>query len=52
MIVNLQKIILIKVIDKEFYKELIKFACDEKQKKENEKAQMEKARAIKDFDKD
>lgn len=42
----------IKVIDKEFYKELIKFVCDEKAKKDVEKSKMEKARAIKDIDKD
>lgn len=42
----------IKVIDKEFYKTMIKFVCDEKQKKEQEKAQMEKARAIKSIDKE
>ena len=42
----------IKVIDKEFYKELIKFVCDEKAKKDAEKSKMEKARAIKDVDKD
>lgn len=40
----------IKVIDKEFFKEMIKFVCDEKLKKEQEKAKMEKARAIKDID--
>lgn len=40
----------IKVVDKEFYKEMIKFVCDEKLKKEQEKAKMEKARAIKDID--
>ena len=37
----------IKVIDKEFYKEMLKFVCDEKAKKDAEKAKMEKARAIK-----
>lgn len=41
----------IKVIDKEFYKEMIKFVCDEKTKKDAEKVKMEKARAIKDIDK-
>lgn len=41
----------IKVIDKEFYKEMLKFVCDEKTKKDAEKAKMEKARAIKDIDK-
>ena len=41
----------IKVIDKEFYKEMLKFACDEKAKKDAEKSKMEKARAIKDIDK-
>ena len=35
----------IKVIDKEFYKEMLKFVCDEKAKKD-----AEKARAIKDLD--
>jgi hypothetical protein len=43
-------ITIIKVIDKEFYKEMIKYVCDEKLKKEQEKAKMEKARAIKDID--
>ena len=42
----------IKVIDKEFYKEMLKFVCDEKAKKDAEKSKMEKARAIKDIDKD
>ena len=42
----------IKVIDREFYKEMLKFVCDEKLKKEAEKSKMEKARAIKDIDKD
>ena len=42
----------IKVIDKEFYKEMLKFVCDEKAKKDAEKYKMEKARAIKDIDKD
>lgn len=41
----------IKVIDKEFYKEMLKFVCDEKAKKDAEKSKMEKARAIKDIDK-
>lgn len=41
----------IKILDKEFYKEMIKFVCDEKQKKDYEKTKMEKARAIKDIDK-
>lgn len=41
----------IKVIDKEFYKEILKFVCDEKAKKDAEKSKMEKARAIKDIDK-
>lgn len=41
----------IKVIDKEFYKEMLKFVCDEKAKKDAEKPKMEKARAIKDIDK-
>ena len=40
----------IKVIDKEFYKEMIKFVCDEKAKKDAEKVKMEKARTIKDLD--
>lgn len=40
----------IKVVDKEFYKEMIKFVCDEKSKKDQEKARMEKARAIKDLE--
>ena len=39
------------VIDKEFYKEMLKFVCDEKAKKDAEKSKMEKARAIKDIDK-
>lgn len=42
----------IKVIDKDLYKEMIKFVCDEKAKKDAEKAKMEKARAIKDIDKE
>lgn len=42
----------IKVIDKEFYKEMLKYVCDEKAKKDAEKAKMEKARAIKDLNKD
>lgn len=42
----------IKVIDKDLYKEMIKFVCDEKAKKNAEKAKMEKARAIKDIDKE
>ena len=42
----------IKVVDKEFYKEMLKFVCDEKAKKDAEKSKMEKARAIKDIDKD
>ena len=41
----------IKVIDKEFYKEMLKFVCDEKAKKDAEKSKMKKARAIKDIDK-
>ena len=41
----------IKVIDKEFYKEMLKFVCDEKAKKDAEKSKMEKARNIKDIDK-
>ena len=41
----------IKLIDKEFYKEMLKFVCDEKAKKDAEKSKMEKARAIKDIDK-
>ena len=40
----------IKVVDKDLYKEMIKFVCDEKAKKDAEKAQMKKARAIKDID--
>ena len=36
---------------KEFYKEMLKFVCDEKAKKDAEKSKMEKARAIKDIDK-
>lgn len=40
----------IKVVDREFYKEMIKFVCDEKAKKEAEKAEMEKAKAIKEID--
>lgn len=39
----------IKVIDKEFYKEMLKYVCDEKAKKDAEKARMEKARAIKEL---
>lgn len=42
----------IKVADKEFYKEMLKYVCDEKAKKDAEKAKMEKARAIKDLNKD
>ena len=42
----------IKVIDREFYKEMIKFVCDEKAKKDAEKSKMEKVRAIKDIDKE
>lgn len=42
----------IKVADKELYKEMLKFVCDEKAKKDAEKNKMEKARAIKDIDKD
>ena len=42
----------IKVVDKELYKEMIKYICDEKAKKDAEKAQMKKARAIKDVDKE
>lgn len=42
----------IKVIDKDLYKEMIKFVCDEKAKKDAEKAKMEKARAVKDIDKE
>ena len=42
----------IKVVDKEFYKEILKFVCDEKAKKDAEKSKMEKARAIKDIDKE
>lgn len=42
----------IKVIDKDLYKEMIKFVCDEKAKKDAEKSKMEKARAIKDIDKE
>jgi len=42
----------IKVIDKEFYKDMLKYVCDEKAKKDADKAKMEKARAIKDIDKD
>ena len=45
-------ITIIKVVDKEFYKDMIKFVCDEKTKKDVEKAKMEKARAIKDLNKD
>ena len=37
----------IKVIDKELYKEMLKYVCDEKAKKDADKAKMEKARAIK-----
>ena len=42
----------IKVIDKEFYKEMLKYVCDEKAKKDAEKAKMEKARATKELNKD
>lgn len=42
----------IKVVDKEMYKEMIKHIYDEKAKKDAEKAQMKKARAIKNADKD
>ena len=42
----------IKVVDKDFYKEILKFVCDEKAKKDAQKAKMERARAIKDIDKD
>ena len=42
----------IKVIDKELYKEMIKHICDEKAKKDAEKAQMKKARAIENIDND
>lgn len=42
----------IKVVDKELYKDMLKYVCDEKAKKDAEKAKMEKARAIKDIDKD
>lgn len=42
----------IKVVDKELYKQMIKFVCDEKAKKDEEKARMEKARAIKEIDED
>ncbi len=42
----------IKVIDKDLYKEMIKFVCDEKAKKDAEKSKTEKARAIKDIDKE
>lgn len=37
----------IKVIDKDLYKEMLKFVCNEKAKKDADKAKMEKARAIK-----
>lgn len=47
-----QLITTIKVIDKELYKEMLKFICDEKAKEDAEKAKMEKARAIKNVDKD
>ena len=40
-------ITIIKVIDKEFYKNMLKYVCDEKARKDAEKAKMEKARAIK-----
>lgn len=40
----------IKVVDKDFYKEMIKYVCDEEAKRKAEKAKMEKARAIKDID--
>ncbi len=42
----------IKVADKEFYIDMLKYFCDKKAKKDVEKAKMEKARAIKDVDKD
>lgn len=43
-------ITIIKVIDKELYKEMLKYVCDEKARKDAEKAKMEKARAIKQVD--
>ena len=42
----------LKIIDKEFYKEMLKYVCDEKAKKDAEKAKMEKARAIKNLNKE
>ena len=45
-------ITVIKVVDKEFYKDMMKHVCDEKAKKDAEKAKMEKARAIKNIDKE
>ena len=43
---------LFKILDKNFYIELVKFVMDKKQKEDNEKALMEKARAIKDIKED
>lgn len=40
----------IKVADKEFYKEMIKFVCDKKANEDSQKAKMEKARAVKNID--
>ena len=37
----------IKVVDKEFYKDMLKYVCDEKVKKDAEKAKMEKANETK-----
>ena len=42
----------IKIIDKDFYKQMIKQVCDDKRKKDEENTNMEKARAIKDIDKE
>lgn len=44
-------ITLIKFLDKDLYKSMIKFVCDEKAKKDKENTDMEKARAIKKLNK-
>ena len=43
-------IAIIKIVDREFYKELIKFVCDKKAEEEANKLKMEKARAVKQID--
>ena len=40
----------IKIIDKQFYKEIVKKVYDEKMEKENNKLKMEKARKIKEIE--